>query len=170
MQTVGEGAEPSGCNPIFSGARRNIGVTQKAAGAAAGRGASLSPSLHVRVGKGGQAGLGSTWQRKLQLLSKKLALETAALLTMAWRHKRREEEDGWGPSIAIVQHGPGGTKAGEEEGGWGPSVHRRPHSPSVESNVTWAGGIGPGLCMAGWTSSLFSWGPSMSLPHGQSNL
>lgn len=64
MQTAGKGTELSGCSPVFSGAHRNVGVTQKAAVAAAGRGASLSPLLHVRVGKGGQAVLGSTWQRQ----------------------------------------------------------------------------------------------------------
>lgn len=64
MQTGGEGTELSGSYPGFSGARGNGGVTQKAAVAAAGRGASLSPSLHVRVGKGGQAGLGSRRQRQ----------------------------------------------------------------------------------------------------------
>ena len=106
-QTGGEGTGLSGCNPVFSGARGNVRVTQKAAVAAAGRGASLSPSLHVRVGKGGQAGLGSTWQRqgrKLWLLSKKLALETVVLLTVAlvaWKEGRRRM-GGDRPSIAIL--------------------------------------------------------------------
>lgn len=84
MQTGSKGPELSSCNPIFSGARGNVGVTQKAAVAAAGNGASLSPSLHVRVGKGGQAGLGSTWQRQgrnLQLLIEKSAVETVVLFT-----------------------------------------------------------------------------------------
>lgn len=106
MQTGGDGTELSDCNPVFSGARGNDEVTQKAAVAAAGREASLSPSLHVRVGKGGQAGLGSTWQRqgrKLWLLSKRLALETAVLLTVALAaQERKRRMGGHHPSIAIL--------------------------------------------------------------------
>lgn len=139
MQTGGEGAELSGCNPDFSGARGNVGVTQKAAVAAAGRGASLSPSLHVRVGKGGQAGLGSAWQRQG---------ESSGFPEQGGRNQLRKRQRWWhawrgggenpSPTTILILHAQCYWGRGR---GWG--------------------GNGASLCAGGQASGSLGWGPSV---------